>query len=219
MSRYNDYARKLESAFLEAREEFNKEYAKYLDDKAEFDRTRGIHATYGNDYARKLNAEARFKTTEADFERNNRRIWDEFNAKRKDLYRELEQEIEKNNVDINSIDVNALELIKTGILESADYYALAEKYDENPTMLRLIASKALEYAKTCDDGRERGELLALNSQIKSGKSSIIRNWNDISASIDYITNQVHRSTASNYEFTKAMCEKWEGLLGNAIENF
>ena len=49
-----------------------------------------------------------------------------------------------------TMDSNALELLKSGVLTSDDYAAFMEKYDSNPTMLKLLAHYAAEAAKATE---------------------------------------------------------------------
>lgn len=68
------------------------------------------------------------------------RIWPEFNRRRAELRAALEHEVHSGTLaSPDAVDPNGLELLKSGILSADDYYSLVDKYDDNPTMLRLVA--------------------------------------------------------------------------------
>ena len=60
-----------------------------------------------------------------------------------------------------------------------------EKYDSNPTMLKLLAHYAAEAAKATDSRREAATLNAISIDCQSGQSAVLRAFDDICKISDY----------------------------------
>ena len=119
----------------------------------------------------------------------------------------------------DTVDANGLELLKSGILTANDFYALAEKYDDNPTMLRLLAKYARDAASDpSNDQATRGALYMLSERCADGCGAVMGNWDALSQIADYCSGQAHERTGSP-SYTLSMSEWWEQLSGEAVENF
>lgn len=223
MSRYNHFARDLDIAFRAARDEYaaaydNLEQARQADtdakawrpnDNEEDKRLRIATA------ALELNkANAAFKIAEA-------RIWPEFDAKCKELRKELEKDVQKNSLaNPDAIDANALELLKSGALTVEDYYSFAERYESNATMLRVISKYALDASENADDTKDAVALRILSDNCKTGMGTVLRAWNELEGLAGYCSGRGgSRNAPTSPDFAISMGKWWEELAGQVIENF
>lgn len=223
MSRYNHFARDLDIAFRAARDEYaaaydNLEQARQADtdakawkpnDNEEDKRLRIATA------ALELNkADAAFKIAES-------RIWPEFDAKCKELRKELEKDVQKDSLaNPDAIDANALELLKSGALTVEDYSAFSEKYSGNSTMLKLVAKYALEASEKTDDVKAAAALRILSDNCKTGMGTVLRAWNELEGVVSYCSGRGGSSrSVTTPEHIISMGKWWEELAGQAIENF
>lgn len=124
-----------------------------------------------------------------------------------------------NLVNPDAIDSNALELLKSGVLTSDDYAAFMEKYDSNPTMLKLLAHYAAEAAKATDSRREAATLNAISIDCQSGQSTVLRAFDDICKISDYCRGEKHVGDQIRPEHAVNMSSRWEELTSEAVENF
>lgn len=211
MTKYNDYAKRLDTAFKAARQEYLEAWDEFQ--KAEKARTVGRIGTIERQRAEVDYLEARQTFNEAEG-----RIWAEFNQLRAGLRAELENEVRSGSLaNPDAVDANGLELLKSGILSADDYYSLADKYDDNPTMLRLVA----KYAKDAADdmqGKDRGAMFQLASVCGSGQGRTLRGWDELSSIADYCSGQ-SRERRDKPAHTISMSKWWEQLAGEAVENF
>lgn len=223
MSRYNTYARRLDTAFKTARDEYAEAYSSLeqarqadtdakawrLNDNEEDKRLRIATA------ALELNkANAAFKIAEA-------RIWPEFDAKCKELRKELEKDVQKNSLaNPDAIDANALELLKSGALTVEDYYSFAERYESNATMLRVISKYALDASENADDTEDAAALRILSDNCKTGMGTVLRAWNELEGLAGYCSGRGgSRNAPTSPDFAISMGKWWEELAGQVIENF
>ena len=224
MSKYNEYAQRLDVAFKTAREEYM-EACNQLQaaQKAERDAQAWRAETYrGENDLRRQRAKAELLEAEHTFKATESRVWAEFDRQKEAIRRDLESDVlASSTVDPDAIDTNALELLKSGILTADDIFSMVNKYDSNLTMLRLISKTAKELADDKNtDAKTRGQLYVLCSQIGNGKNSTMRNFSDLVEISNYCSGRggggTQRTTPAH---TAAMAGKWEELSGNAVENF
>ena len=143
MSQYNHYAKELNDAFCAARDE----HTRLLNDlnKAKADLESAKVWRPGEDKQKKEAAVMRATVAYKDAENSLRTspAWESFNAKRSELRAALAAELRANSiVSPDAVDAAALELLKSGVMTAADYSAFVGKFDNNGTMLRLIARYA-----------------------------------------------------------------------------
>ena len=153
MSKFNTYAQQLDAAFKTARGEYVEAYQRFQ--QAQQANCRANAWTPNESAAEKQVKTARaalaLHDAEAAFTEASARVWGDFKTTRRMLRADLEQEVRAANLaNPDAIDSNALELLKSGVLTSDDYAAFMEKYDSNPTMLKLLAHYAAEAAKATD---------------------------------------------------------------------
>lgn len=224
MSKYNQYAKRLDTAFKTAREEYKEAWNKLqAAQKANTDAQAWRAETYrGENDLRRQRARAQLLEAEHTFKAAESRVWAEFDRQKEEIRRDLESEVRATStVDPDAIDTNALELLKSGILTADDIFSMVDKYDSNITMLRLISKTAKELADDkSTDTATRGQLYMLCSRIRNGRNSTMRNFDDLVEISNYCSGRggggLHRATPAH---TTAMSEKWEKLTSAAIENF
>lgn len=224
MSKYNQYAKRLDTAFKTAREEYKEAWNKLqAAQKANTDAQAWRAETYrGENDLRRQRARAQLLEAEHTFKAAESRVWAEFDRQKEEIRRDLESEVRATStVDPDAIDTNALELLKSGILTADDIFSMVDKYDSNITMLRLISKTAKELADDKNtDTATRGQLYMLCSRIRNGRNSTMRNFDDLVEISNYCSGRggggLHRATPAH---TVAMAGKWEELSGNTVENF
>ena len=183
MSKYNQYAKRLDTAFKTAREEYMEAWNKLqAAQKANTDAQAWRAETYrGENDLRRQRARAQLLEAEHTFKAAESRVWAEFDRQKEAIRRDLESEVRATStVDPDAIDTNALELLKSGILTADDIFSMVDKYDSNITMLRLISKTAKELADDKNtDTATRGQLYMLCSRIRNGRNSTMRNFDDL----------------------------------------
>lgn len=225
MTQYNQYAKRLDTAFKTAREEYMGAWNKLqAAQKANTDAQAWRAETYrGENDLRRQRAKAELLEAEHTFKATESRVWAEFDRQKEAIRRDLESDVRASStVDPDAIDANALELLKSGILTADDIFSMVNKYDSNLTMLRLISKTAKELAddKQHTDAKTRGLLYTLCNQIGNGKNSTMRNFDDLVEISNYCSGRggggTQRTTPAH---TVAMAGKWEELASTAVENF
>lgn len=225
MSKYNEYAQRLDVAFKTAREEYMEAWNQLqAAQKANTDAQAWRAETYrGENDLRRQRAKAELLEAEHTFKATESRVWAEFDRQKEAIRRDLESDVRASStVDPDAIDANALELLKSGILTADDIFSMVNKYDSNLTMLRLISKTAKELAddKQHTDAKTRGLLYTLCNQIGNGKNSTMRNFDDLVEISNYCSGRggggTQRTTPAH---TVAMAGKWEELASTAVENF
>lgn len=214
MSKYNRYAKDLDAAFRAARQEYKDAWDKLQAAKE----ARSLSGDGSIDSQR---SELKYQEAELAFKEAEARIWPDFNRRRAELRSQLERETRGNNAaNPDAVDANGLELLKSGILSADDFYSLVEKYDDNPTMLRLVARYAKEAADDMDitQAKDRGALYQLYQVCSQGQGRTMRAWDDLSHIADYCSGQA-RARRDTPTHTISMGKWWEQLSGDTVENF
>ncbi len=223
MSKYNTYARQLDTAFRTARDEYAKSYAEL---QAAQQANEDAGAWRPDDDA--ANKQLRVATTalelnkaEAAFKITETKVWPEFDARCKELRKELEKDVQKDGLaNPDAIDANTVELLKAGVLTVEDYYSLAERYEGNSTMLRLLGKYALDESIASGDIKEAAALRMLSDNCKNGAGAVLRAWNELEGLASYCSGRGgNRNAATSPDMVVSMGKWWEELAGQAIENF
>lgn len=223
MSKYNTYARQLDAAFRTARDEYAKSYAEL---QAAQQANEDAGAWRPDDDA--ANKQLRVATTalelnkaEAAFKITETKVWPEFDAKCKELRKELEKDVQKDGLaNPDAIDANTVELLKAGVLTVEDYYSLAERYEGNSTMLRLLGKYALDESIASGDIKEAAALRMLSDNCKNGAGAVLRAWNELEGLASYCSGRGgNRNAATSPDMVVSMGKWWEELAGQSIENF
>ncbi len=213
-TKYNHFAKELDSAFRTARSE----YAAVYD---ELTKAKENASAAGLDAVKKQIATLQLQEAEKKMRQETGRIWSVFDAKAAELRSALEKEVQTSNLaDPSAIDSNAVELMKSGIMTADDYFTLAAKYDGNTTMLRLLSKYAADAAADEDNRKDRAALITLSRDCANGTGTTLRAWDDLMNVVNYCSG---RGGSGNRRptpgVTLSMGEWWEQLSGEIIENF
>jgi len=223
MTKYNVYAKQLDAAFRTARDEYAKSYAEL---QAAQQANEDAGAWRPDDDA--ANKQLRVATTalelnkaEAAFKITETKVWPEFDARCKELRKELEKDVQKDGLaNPDAIDANTVELLKAGVLTVEDYYSLAERYEGNSTMLRLLGKYALDESIASGDIKEAAALRMLSDNCKNGAGAVLRAWNELEGLASYCSGRGgNRNAATSPDMVVSMGKWWEELAGQVIENF
>ena len=213
-TKYNHFAKELDAAFRTARSE----YAAVYD---ELTKAKENASAAGLDAVKKQIATLQLQEAENKMRTEAARIWAEFDAKAADLRRALEKEVQTSNLaDPSAIDSNAVELMKTGVLTVDDYFGFADRYDGNPTMLKLIGHYAKEAADSADDRKDKVALTVLAQDCAKGTGKTLKAWDNLMTAANYCSGRGgsgNRRTTPG--LTLSMGEWWEQLSGEIVENF
>ena len=214
MSQYNHFAKDLDTAFKEAREKYTAAYNAV-------EQARKTLQDAGTDAMKKQIATLQLQDAETNLRKEAVRIWAEFDANAADLRRALEKEVQTSNLaDPSAIDSNAVELMKTGVLTVDDYFGFADRYDGNPTMLKLIGHYAKEAADSTDDRKDKVALTVLAQDCAKGTGKTLKAWDSMMTAANYCSG---RGGSGNRRITPgvtlSMGEWWEQLAGEIVENF
>ena len=214
MSKYNSYAQRLDIAFKAARDEYAAAYNAV-------EQARKAMQDAESDALKRQIATLQLQEAENSLRKEAARIWTEFDAKAADLRRALEKEVQASNLaDPSAIDSNAVELMKTGVLTVDDYFGFADRFSENPTMLKMVGYYAKEAADSTDDQKDRVALTVLAQDCAKGTGKTLKAWDSMMTAANYCSgrggNGNRRTTPG---VTLSMGEWWEQLSGEIVENF
>ena len=220
MSQYNNYAKSLDSAFKEARDEHTRLISELNKVKAELESTKAWKP--GEDKQEKETAIMRATVAYKDAENalRNSTAWESFNSKRSELRAALVAELQANSiVDPDAIDTAALKLLESGVMTAADYSAFVTKFDNNGTMLRLIARHASEAAKNAEDRTEAATLNAIALACRSGQGKALREWDNLSEIADRCSGQSLTGARGGADHIANMAAHWEDVASATIAAF
>lgn len=214
MSKYNSIARELDSAFKAARTEYTTAYNA-------IESARQAANEAGADALKKQIAALQLQEAEKKMRQETGRIWSVFDAKAVELRHTLEKELQTNSLaDPTAIDSNAVELIKTGVLTVDDYFGFADRYGENPTMLKLIGHYAKKAADSADDRKDRAALTVLAQDCAKGTGKTLKAFDELLTAANYCSGRGGNGTRSTTPgVTISMGEKWDELTADAVRDF
>ena len=213
-TKYNHFAKELDAAFRTARSE----YAAVYD---ELTKAKENASAAGLDAVKKQIATLQLQEAEKKMRQETERIWSVFDAKAAELRSALEKEVQTSNLaDPSAIDSNAVELMKTGVLTVDDYFGFADRYGENPTMLKLIGHYAKEAADSAGDRKDKVALTVLAQDCAKGTGKTLKAWDSMMTAANYCSG---RGGSGNRRptpgVTLSMGEWWEQRSGEIVENF
>ena len=215
MSKFNEYARKIDRMAKESFKKYREaeEAYKAARDKMEsYPKNRdGVLLPYVAQYAR---AQADFYEAQEVF-RKEQKLLAEHSKEMSKIREELETDLEDHYApDPKSLDSNTLELLKSGALKSGDYERLLEeaKDTENYTMIRLIG----RYAKEAADEESRHNGNSPKSQELRAVSNMANQVgiDDHMSVFDSLVDVYNRSVKN-----PGMIDFWESLTSEIVENF
>lgn len=164
MSKFNSYAKRLNTAAKEAFEKYKK--AEKIYQAAENAKR---NAPWDTTQERRTLLEARLIETRNDLKKAQAEMsssLETLKAIRGELVEDLGNTYQANPADI---DPNTMELLKSGILTPAEYVNLANQAGKNGnnTMLRIIGSYAEKIAQETRNQEERGALFTIAQRAKT----------------------------------------------------
>lgn len=219
MSRFNDYAKRVNDLATAAFEEYRKaekEYKAAEEQARKYPQRHGmVDAQYAAKSARAqadyLEAKEAFKKATAAFKSHN----SEIAALRKELAEEIKDHYA---ADPAALDNATLELMKAGILKPNEYSKLMKKAqaDGNHTMQRMIAKYAGEAA--ADIAKKYGEHGRSSEQARELRRIVYaagqNDGSDTLASFDVLADVYSRATNN-----PALIDHWGELTAETVENF
>lgn len=213
-TKYNHFAKDLDAAFKAARDEYAAAYNAV-------EQTRKAMQDAGPDALKRQIATLQLQEAENKMRTETARIWAAFDAKAAELRSALEKEVQTSNLaDPSAIDSNAVELMKTGILTTDDYFNFADKYEGNATMLRLIGYYAREAATDAENRKDRIALTVLAQDCASGTGKTLKAFGELLTAANYCSGRGGNGTRSTTPgVTISMGEKWDELTADAVRDF
>lgn len=214
MSEFNHFAKELDAAFRAVRSEYAAVYE-------ELTKAKENAGAAGLDAVKTQIATLQLQEAEKKMRQETGRIWSVFDAKAAELRSALAKEVQASKcVDPTAVDAAGVELMKSGILTPDDYYSLAEKYDGNVTMLRLLSKYAADAATDADNRKDRVALTVLSQECANGTGKTLKAWDDLMTTVNYCSG---RGGSGNRRptpgVTLSMGEWWDQLAGEIVENF
>lgn len=214
MSKFNDYARKLN-------EIANATFAEYQTKRDAVKSAESKYKAYpwrdGADpsyLAKSARAKADLAEARAQFEHCRRHLYDE---QRKDIAvirAELVEALDKEYAaDPKAVDMQTLELMRSGILSPNEYSRLIDSAAaaNNPTMVRLLSKGAEDMAGKADANGDRDVARGYRVASYKGKGA---NGQQYLEAFDYMTDTFNRCER-NFSLTT----KWDELTSAVVESF
>ena len=224
MSIYNIFARQLQDAFKSARSKYNEAFKKMDDaEKALNKLLKDNKAKLADDYEIKvLHKKLAYNEAKQEFDKiadYNNGVWADFAKEKARISKDFHNDLTAHHlITPQGLDANAVELLKAGILTSADYNNLAQTYANNPTMLKMISKYALEASKKDVPVVERRELEVIAHNTESGKTMLERNWDALLANADILSGQSHEMHPSP-SYVCEISKNWESIVGEVVLTF
>ncbi len=224
MSKYNDYARELDNAFKTARTAYIDAYNKLQDAKNALDESKEFRKEkkVGENEIIRKKAELEYSQAKQEFEDVQRTAWPGYESTVKKLTSELDKAIQKDNVaSPDALDENGLKLLESGVMSADDYADMLQRYDNNPTMLKIVGKHAEQRANELEGTEqaiERGKLFQIAHIANNGHNSVRRNWDTIVRCAETYSGQ--KRPHSEPGFVCKMSEHWdEPNMQDAIDSF
>ena len=211
MSKFNNYARKLNEIANGTFEEYRKAEAavKSAESKyKKYPRRMGADAAY---MAKSARAEADLAEARNAFEQVRRHLFDdkrrEINAIRAELEKALGDEYA---ADPSKVDMNTLALMNSGIMTADEYSRLIDSAiaSGNFTMTRLLAQSAKDRADKVNDSDTAREYRLV---AQKGKGA---NGREFLEAFDYMGDVFNRC-----ERNFSLAGKWDELAADVVESF
>lgn len=211
MSKFNDYARKLNEIANATFEEYRRAETalKSAESRSkEYPRRNGADPSY---LAKSARAEADLAEARNAFEQVRRHLFDDKRREIAAVRAELETALgNEYAADPSKVDMNTLALMNSGILTAAEYNRLIDSANAagNHTMVRLLAQSAKDRADKVNDSNTAREyrLVAQRGKGANGQQYL--------EAFDYMTDTFNRCER-NFSLTK----KWDELTAPVVENF
>ena len=211
MSRFNDYAKKLNEIANATFEEYRRAEAAVKSAESRcnaYPRRNGADPSY---MAKSARAEADLAEANAQFEHCRRHLFDDKRREIAAVRAELEKAVfDAFAADPKAVDMNTLALMNSGILTAAEYTRLidASTAAGNHTMVRLLAQSAKDRADKVNDSDTAREYRLV---AQKGKGA---NGREFLEAFDYMGDVFNRC-----ERNFSLAGKWDELTADVVENF
>lgn len=214
MSRFNSYAKKLETITFEAVKKIKdaeERYKKADASSKEYPERFGmIEASYQREY---LKRQLELNDAKENLKKVKENTPKAFKAELSELRRRLQNEVNDYfAIDASKMQPEVVSFLNSGILKVNDYVKLMDVAvsEGNISMIRLIADRAEKYASSIDDVRERATLKAIASKVDNYKPETYMTAFD---SIAYVSDRCLNNTR--------LIDYWNTDLsiGQAVEAF
>ena len=211
MSRFNDYAKKLNEIANGAFEEYRRAEAAVKSAESRYNaypRRNNADPAY---LAKSARAEADLAEARNAFDQMRRHLFDDKRREIAAVRAELEKAVfDAFAADPKSVDSNTLALMNSGILTAAEYNRLidASTAAGNHTMVRLLAQSAKDRADKVNDSDTAREYRLV---AQKGKGA---NGREFLEAFDYMGDVFNRC-----ERNFSLAGKWDELTADVVENF
>ena len=211
MSRFNDYAKKLNEIANATFEEYRRAEAAVKSAESRcnaYPRRNGADPAY---MAKSARAEADLAEARNAFDQMRRHLFDDKRREIAAVRAELEKAVfDAFAADPKSVDMNTLALMNSGILTAAEYNRLidASTAAGNHTMVRLLAQSAKDRADKVNDSDTAREYRLV---AQKGKGA---NGREFLEAFDYMGDVFNRC-----ERNFSLAGKWDELTADVVENF
>lgn len=211
MSRFNDYAKKLNEIANATFEEYRRAEAAVKSAESRYNaypRRNGADPAY---MARSARAEADLCEARNAFDQMRRHLFDDKRREIAAVRAELEKAVfDAFAADPKAVDMNTLALMNSGILTAAEYNRLidASTAAGNHTMVRLLAQSAKDRADKVNDSDTAREYRLV---AQKGKGA---NGREFLEAFDYMGDVFNRC-----ERNFSLAGKWDELTADVVENF
>lgn len=211
MSKFNNYARKLNEIANTTFEEYRRAEAAVKSAESRYNaypRRNGADPAY---LAKSARAEADLAEARNAFDQMRRHLFDDKRREIGAVRVELEKAVfDAFAADPKAVDMNTLALMNSGILTAAEYNRLidASTAAGNHTMVRLLAQSAKDRADKVNDSDTAREYRLV---AQKGKGA---NGREFLEAFDYMGDVFNRC-----ERNFSLAGKWDELTADVVENF
>ena len=211
MSRFNNYAKRLNEIANGTFEEYRREEAAVKSAESRYNaypRRNNADPAY---MAKSARAEADLAEARNAFDQMRRHLFDDKRREIAAVRAELEKAVfDAFAADPKAVDMNTLALMNSGILTAAEYTRLidASTAAGNHTMVRLLAQSAKDRADKANDSDTAREYRLV---AQKGKGA---NGREFLEAFDYMGDVFNRC-----ERNFSLAGKWDELTADVVENF
>ncbi len=228
MSKYNDFAKRLDEAFKSSRSEYIAAMDEVAACEQAISRAKSMTSEEfaGQKEAKLRRAELALLEAKDNMNKAHRSVWGNFDRTVSALKKELAETVHRDNLaNPDAIDANTVKLLESGILTHDDCVSLMDKFSDNATMSRMVKQYAAKQAEALRE-KKSGDLTPSEINARVAYTNIamsdpgITERFDQLCSIANICNQGHKNRPVGMaEHIRTMSGKWEELAGAGIENF
>ena len=214
MSKFNKYAREVDSYIKEIFREYIEIENKYETAKNKFNNTKKpAYVSDASEIAKYARIKADYEEAKADYEKMRREMFSK-GEKLKAIKSELEKSIaESFAVKPEQLDNATLELLKSEIMTASEYDRLIDRAirEDNATMVKLISKYAKERADKEEANRNTESARIFRVVAYKGNSTSGKEYLD---SFDTMTDCFNRCMRN-----PSLFKEWDNLMGGIVERF